>query len=52
MNAARRYNLVTRATPGDGIAVCPPLIITEDEVNEMFDRFKLALDEIYSSLAG
>ncbi len=29
---------------GDSIAVCPPLVITEDELNEMFDRFERALD--------
>lgn len=28
---------------GDTIAFCPPMIITEAEMNEMFDRFELAL---------
>ena len=28
---------------GDTIAFCPPMIITEAELNEMFDRFELAL---------
>lgn len=28
---------------GDTIAFCPPMIITEVELNEMFDRFELAL---------
>ena len=28
---------------GDTIAFCPPMIITEPELNELFDRFELAL---------
>ena len=28
---------------GDTIALCPPMIITESELNELFDRFELAL---------
>ena len=30
---------------GDSIAFCPPLIITEAEIAEMFARFGRALDE-------
>jgi 4-aminobutyrate--pyruvate transaminase len=29
----------------DSVAFCPPLIITESEIDEMFDRFASALDE-------
>ena len=29
----------------DSIALCPPLIITESEINEMFDRYEGALDD-------
>ena len=28
---------------GDRIAFCPPMVITEAELNELFDRFELAL---------
>ena len=28
---------------GDRIALCPPMVITEAELNELFDRFELAL---------
>ena len=35
--------LITRAM-GDTIALCPPLIITEAEIGEMFDRLQRALD--------
>ena len=30
---------------GDGIALCPPLIITEAQIDEMFDKLGLALDD-------
>jgi 4-aminobutyrate--pyruvate transaminase len=28
---------------GDSIAFCPPMIITKDELNELFNRFEKAL---------
>ena len=28
---------------GDAVAFCPPLIITEDEINEMFDVMEKGL---------
>ncbi|MGI9483301.1 MAG: aminotransferase [Hyphomicrobiales bacterium] len=39
------HGLVNRAVGGDSVALCPPLIITEAEINEMFDRFEKALDD-------
>ena len=36
--------LIVRGLPGDSIATCPPLIISEDEINILFDRFWEALD--------
>jgi 4-aminobutyrate--pyruvate transaminase len=30
---------------GDTIAVCPPMVISEAELNEMFDRFEKGLDQ-------
>ncbi|MGE0211358.1 MAG: aminotransferase [Parvibaculaceae bacterium] len=35
--------VVTRAM-GDALALCPPLVISEDETNEMFDLVEKALD--------
>jgi 4-aminobutyrate--pyruvate transaminase len=35
--------IITRAM-GDSVAFCPPLVITEAEVNELFDRVARALD--------
>ncbi len=36
--------LITRPI-GNAIAFCPPLIISDDEVRELFRRFRVALDE-------
>jgi len=40
---ARENGLIIRPL-GDTIAFCPPLVITEAEIDEMFRRFSLALD--------
>jgi len=36
--------VIARPMLGDRIALCPPLIITEGEIDEMFDRFGRGLD--------
>jgi 4-aminobutyrate---pyruvate transaminase len=41
---AQAEGLIVRALGGDRIAVCPPLIITPDEIDELFDRLGRALD--------
>jgi len=41
------YQLVCRALPGrDACAFSPPLIISETEINEVFDRFGKALQDV------
>jgi 4-aminobutyrate--pyruvate transaminase len=44
---AQAHGVVTRAL-GDNYSLCPPLIITETQINEMFDRSERALDETYT----
>ena len=39
------HGLIVRATAGTSVAVCPPLIIEEDQIHQLFDRLKLALDD-------
>lgn len=39
-----KHGAILRAI-GDTIALCPPMIITEDELNALFDRVTLALDD-------
>lgn len=41
-----RHGLIVRAVPaGDSIAFCPPLITTEADIDEIFQRFDVALEE-------
>ena len=45
--AEERHRLIVRQVPcGDTCAFSPPLIITENEIDDMFGRFSLALDQI------
>jgi len=45
--AEEAYHMICRLLPGsDACAFSPPLIITEAEVDEMFDRFDKALDDV------
>ncbi len=41
---AQDEGLICRAVAGDSIALCPPLIINQDEINTMFDALAKALD--------
>lgn len=41
---AQQRGLIVRALGGDVIAFCPPLIITNDQIGEMFEKFQGALD--------
>ena len=42
---AQANGLIVRALAGDSVAICPPLIIDETQVGDLFDRFERALDE-------
>jgi len=44
--AARKNGLILRIT-GDRIAVAPPFIITEPEIDEMVRRLRLSLEEVF-----
>ena len=41
---AQEEGVIVRAVAGDTIAVCPPLVISEDEIHQMFDALDKALD--------
>jgi 4-aminobutyrate--pyruvate transaminase len=36
--------VILRAVAGDTIAVCPPLVISEGEIHDLFDCLERALD--------
>jgi len=51
MAAARKHGVIVRAVPGDGIAFCPPLVITDEQTDALFDGIQAALDDVRRSLA-
>ena len=46
---AQDHGLIVRVVP-DGVAFCPPLIASDNEIAEMFRRFGRALDETHDWL--
>ena len=50
-NHARKHNLILRPTPGDSVALCPPLIINEAELQMVFERLGNALEDAHASMA-
>ena len=51
VQSALAHGLVVRALAGDVIALCPPLVITPNEVNEVFDKLEAALDDVLKKVA-
>jgi 4-aminobutyrate--pyruvate transaminase len=41
---AEAEGLIVRFLPGDVVSICPPLIISPAEIDELFDRLGRALD--------
>jgi 4-aminobutyrate---pyruvate transaminase len=51
-NAAQENGLIIRPLGGDIVAFCPPLIISEAEIDEIWSRFDDALDKASAQLAS
>ena len=45
VSRAEDHGLILRAMANDAVAFCPPLIITESQINDLFDIFARALDD-------
>jgi 4-aminobutyrate--pyruvate transaminase len=45
-NFCQQNGLITRAMM-DSIGFCPPLVITEAQIDQLFDRFGRSLDEVH-----
>ena len=45
---AQHLGVILRNMPGDNVAFCPPLIITEAEIDEMLGCFGQALDDTWA----
>ncbi len=46
----QRHGLILRNLPGDVVAVCPPMIITTAEIDELLKRLGAALDDAYADI--
>ncbi|GBD43126.1 putative aminotransferase [bacterium HR40] len=52
VEACERHGLLLRPLAGDVVGICPPLVIRESDIDELFDRLERALDEAAEVLAG
>ncbi|WP_019529200.1 aminotransferase [Dasania marina] len=43
--ACQNHGLIIRSVAGSAIAFCPPMIITESQIDEMMEKFTKALDD-------
>ncbi|MCF6431729.1 aminotransferase [Leisingera sp. MMG026] len=48
--ACEANGLILRAVAGNAVALCPPIIITKDEVDDMLARLKTAIGTAYEQL--
>ncbi len=46
----QKNGLILRPTPGDSVAICPPLTINADELDQLFDRLARSLDTVSASV--
>ena len=44
------HGLLVRPLPGDVIGVCPPLVIDEGEIDQLFDRLQAGLDDALGAM--
>lgn len=49
-NAAKEHGVIVRPVPGDTVAFCPPLIIDDDGIDELFDGVSAALNDVSASI--
>jgi len=52
MGRAAEHGLIVRALVNDTLAFCPPLIIDEGQIDEMFDSFERALADAEGHVRG
>ena len=45
---AEHHGLICRPLFGDRVALCPPLVIDEAQIDEIMRRFTLALDDTWA----
>jgi 4-aminobutyrate--pyruvate transaminase len=47
---AQRHGVFVRPLPSDTVGICPPLIITEAEIDQLFDGLSRALDDAMAEI--
>lgn len=52
VNRALAHGLIVRGLVNDTIAFCPPLIIAQSQIDDMFDAITQALDDAHAHLAA
>jgi 4-aminobutyrate--pyruvate transaminase len=52
VNFAQEEGVISRALGGDTLSICPPLVIEEGDLDEMFDRLNRALDKTHAWARG
>jgi 4-aminobutyrate--pyruvate transaminase len=52
MGRAQEHGLLCRAMMNDSVALCPPLVVKEDEIDEIMVRFGKALEDTAEMAAG
>ena len=45
MQACQNNGMITRAVSGSYLAFCPPLIVTESQIDEMVEKTAKSLDQ-------
>jgi len=46
------HGLIVRGLPGDAVATCPPLIIDQSQIDDLFDRFERGLNDAAKELGA
>ena len=49
MARCEAHGLILRAL-GDSMAICPPIIITDEQIDELFSKLETALNETLASV--
>jgi 4-aminobutyrate--pyruvate transaminase len=49
-NHVAEHGVLCRPLPGDAMGICPPMIVTESEIDEIFDAIEKGLDSAHAAL--
>ncbi len=49
-NHVAEHGVLCRPLPGDALGICPPMIINEDEIDEIFDAIEKGLKSAHAAL--